>query len=109
MEHNCAVLDGWDPTLLQWITDSGVAATTSNNLTVEEVREPIQDGYHGSSLPLHKRSPFNLVMHLGELWLVADLAEWLDTSGRPWVLLMAPPMRLTEAVVWPLTPVKAVE
>jgi hypothetical protein len=78
LHHACAVLDGWDPKLLQWISDSGVAAIASDNLAVEAVRKPIPDDYHGSSLPLHEHCLFKLGVHLGELWLLADLAEWLD-------------------------------
>ena len=37
LHHACAVLDGWDPKLLQWISDSGVAAIASDNLAVEAV------------------------------------------------------------------------
>ena len=102
LHHACAVLDGWDPKLLQWITDSGVAAIASDNLAVEAVRKPIPDGYHGSSLPLHEHCLFKLGVHLGELWLLADLAEWLDAHGRSRFLLTAPPLRLTGAVGSPV-------
>lgn len=82
VNHACAVLDGWDPRLLQWITDSGVAAIASDNLAVEAVRKPIPEGYWGSSLPLHEHCLFKLGVHLGELWLLADLAEWLEAHRR---------------------------
>ncbi len=108
LHQACAVLDGWDPKLLQWITDSGVAAIASDNLAVEAVRKPIPDGYHGSSLPLHEHCLFKLSVHLGELWLLADLAEWLEAHERSRFLLTAPPLRLTEAVGSPVTPVATV-
>lgn len=108
VHHACAVLDGWDPKLLQWITDSGVAAIASDNLAVEAVRKPIPQGYCGSSLPLHEHCLFKLGVHLGELWLLADLAEWLETHGRSRFLITAPPLRLTGAVGSPVTPIATV-
>ena len=101
LHRACAVLDGWDPKLLQWITVSGVASIASDNLAVQAVRKPIPDGYHGSSLPQHEHCLFKL----GELWLLTDLAEWLDAHGRSRFLLTAPPLRLTGAVGSPVTPV----
>ncbi|MBV5341167.1 MAG: cyclase family protein [Deltaproteobacteria bacterium] len=107
--HNaCAVLDGWDSRLLQWISESGVAAIASDNLAVEATRKPIPDGYHGSSLPLHEHCLFKLGVHLGELWYFAELAEWLRNNGRSRFLLTAPPLRLTGAVGSPVTPVATV-
>lgn len=108
VHHACSVLDGWDPKLLQWITDSGVAAIASDNLAVEAVRKPIPDDYCGSSLPLHDHCLFKLGVHLGELWLLADLAEWLEANGRSRFLLTAPPLRLTGAVGSPVTPIATV-
>lgn len=108
LHHACAVLDGWDPKLLQWITDSGVAAIASDNLAVEAVRKPIPEGYLGSSLPLHEHCLFKLGVHLGELWLLADLAEWLATHRRSRFFLTAPPLRLTGAVGSPVTPIATV-
>lgn len=60
----CAVLDGWDGKLLNWITDSGVAAIASDNLAVEAVGKPLPDGYTGSNLPLHDLCLFRLGIHL---------------------------------------------
>jgi kynurenine formamidase len=62
----------------------------------------------GSSLPLHEHCLFKLCVHLGELWLLAVLAEWLDAHGRSRFLLTAPPLRLTRAVGSPVTPVATV-
>ncbi len=101
----CAVLDGWDEKLLQWITDSGVAAIASDNLAVEAVGKTLPNGYTGSNLPLHEHCLFKLGIPLGELWLLADLAKYLSENKRNRFLLTAPPLRLTGAVGSPVTPI----
>ena len=108
VKNACAVLDGWDPKLLEWITDSGIAAIASDNLAVEATGKPIPADYHGSNLPLHEHCLFKLGVHLGELWLLADLAEWLENNKRNYFLLTAPPLRLTGAVGSPVTPIATV-
>jgi kynurenine formamidase len=108
IKHACAVLDGWDPALLKWITSSGVAAIVSDNLAVEAVGKPIPTHYQGSSLPLHEHCLFKLGVHLGELWYLADLARWLRVHKRSRFLLTAPPLRLPGAVGSPVTPVATV-
>ena len=108
LHQACAVLDGWDPKLLQWISDSGVAAIASDNLAVEATRKPIPESYCGSNLPLHEHCLFKLGVHLGELWILADLAEWLDAQKRSRFMLTAPPLRLTGAVGSPVTPIATV-
>lgn len=104
----CAVLDGFDPDLQQWIIDSGVAAIASDNLAVEAVGKDVPPGTTGSNLPLHELCLFRLGVHLGELWYLADLARWLQTNQRSRFLLTAPPLRLPGAVGSPLTPVATV-
>jgi kynurenine formamidase len=104
----CAVLDGRDAPLLDWVRDSGVAAIASDNLAVEAVGRPLPEGHVGSSLPLHELCLFKLGVHLGELWLLADLAEWLKANGRSRFLLTAPPLRLSGAVGSPVTPIATV-
>ncbi|RKT45564.1 cyclase family protein [Thiocapsa rosea] len=108
IKQACAVLDGRDNELLQWITDSGVAAIVADNLAVESVGKPLPEGYMGTSLPLHEHCLFKLGVHLGELWYLADLAEWLRTHGRSRFLLTAPPLRLPGAVGSPVTPIATV-
>ena len=54
----CAVLDGRDDKLLQWVTDSGVAALISDNLAVERSSNLGPDprlGDRGPALPLRRR------------------------------------------------------
>jgi len=105
---DCAVLDGRDQRLLQWITDSGVAAIASDNLAIESVGKPLPEGTTGTTLPLHEHCLFKLGVHLGELWLLAELATWLKTHNRSRFLLTAPPLRLTGAVGSPVTPIATV-
>ncbi|TVR41922.1 MAG: cyclase family protein [Cryomorphaceae bacterium] len=104
----CAVLNGFDEKLLQWIADSGVSVIASDNLAVEAVGKKVREGTTGSNLPLHELCLFRLGVHLGELWLLADLAKWLRAHNRNRFMLTAPPLRLTGAVGSPLTPIATV-
>lgn len=108
IQKACAVMDGWDSKLLQWISDTGVSAIVADNLAVEGVGKNIPHDYLGSSLPLHEHCLFKLGVHLGELWFLADLAKWLKENGRFSFLLTAPPLRLPGAVGSPVTPVATV-
>ena len=104
----CAVLDGFDNKLLNWIIDSGVAAIASDNLAVEAVGKKVPEDKKGSNLPIHELCLFRLGVHLGELWQLCDLARWLNENNRSRFLLTAPPLRLTGAVGSPLTPIASV-
>lgn len=99
------VLRGADKALLDWIEASGVSAIISDNQAVEgfDLENPA-DG-PGGMLPLHDRCLFKLGVHLGELWWLKDLAEYLDAKGRHAFLLTAPPLRLPGAAGSPATPV----
>ncbi len=108
LNTSCAVLDGRDDRLLDWIVDRGVAAIASDNLADEAVGQPLPEDHRGSSLPLHELCLFKLGVHLGELWLLAKLAGWLKVNGRSRFLLTAPPLRLTGAVGSPVTPIATV-
>ncbi|MGY6564103.1 MAG: cyclase family protein [Halomonadaceae bacterium] len=107
LKDACAVLDGHDTQLLQWITDSGVAAIASDNLAVENVGKAVPDCCT-TTLPLHEHCLFKLGVHLGELWYLAELADWLKSNGRFRFMLTAPPLRLTGAVGSPVTPIATV-
>jgi kynurenine formamidase len=106
-----AELDGGDPALLQWITDSGVAALIADNYAIEsETPTPPAarpDGLR-PGLPLHEHCLFKLGVPLAELWHLSDLADWLRSRGRSRFLLTAPPLRLPGAVGSPVTPVATV-
>ncbi|OWT61744.1 cyclase family protein [Candidimonas nitroreducens] len=100
-------LDGRDERLLQWITDSGLAALISDNIGVELFPARPVSG-HAPGHPLHQHCLFKLGIHLGELWLLSDLADWLRSAGRSRFLLTAPPLRLPGAIGSPATPVATV-
>ena len=107
----CAVLDGHDPKLLNWVTDTGLVALISDNLAVERSSSLGADprlGGRGPALPLHEHCLFKLGVHLGELWYLTPLAEWLRANNRSRFLMTAPPLRLPGAVGSPATPVATV-
>lgn len=107
VENACAVLDGRDGRLLQWITDSGLSVLVADNYAVEGLPARSHDGCC-ASLPLHEHCLFKLGIHLGELWHLTPLAAWLRAHGRSRFLLTAPPLRLPGAVGSPATPVGTV-
>lgn len=104
-----AVLDGRDRRLLQWITDTGIAAVCADNYAVEAYPARDTSGPEGRpALPLHEHCLFKLGVPLGELWWLSDLAAWLRANHRHRCLLTAPPLRLPGAVGSPVTPVATV-
>jgi kynurenine formamidase len=105
----CAVLDGHDPRLLEWITTSGIVAIACDNLAVERSSTlSTGAGHSGAGLPLHEHCLFKLGVHLGELWYLTELAQWLREHRRNRFLLTAPPLRLPGAAGSPVTPVATV-
>ena len=107
LENACAALDGRDPKLLQWITDSNLAVLVADNYAVEAIPATARDGCC-ATLPLHEHCLFKLGVNLGELWYLSELAAWLRDRKRNRFLLTAPPLRLTGAVGSPATPVATV-
>lgn len=108
--HNshCA-LDGRDERLLHWIEDSGISVLVADNFAVEGFPYPEreeQDRYPG--LPVHQTCLFQLGIHLGEIWYLSELADWLRTHKRSRFLLTAPPLRLPGSFGSPATPVASV-
>lgn len=108
LRQSCAVLDGRDERLLEWIGASSISAICSDNLAVEAHPARPGAGDRYSSLPLHEHCLFKLGVHLAELWYFKDLAEWLAANGRNRFFLTAPPLRLPGAVGSPVTPVATV-
>jgi kynurenine formamidase len=108
LANSCAVLDGRDEKLLQWITDSGIVAICADNFAVEAYPARPGQGEHYPGLPLHAHCLFKLGLNLGELWYFAELAQWLRANNRSSFLLTAPPLRLPGAVGSPATPVATV-
>lgn len=107
LASSCAVLDGRDPKLLQWITDSGLSVLIADNYAVEGYPARAAHG-RCAALPLHEHCLFKLGVHLGELWYLTELARWLRQHKRHCFLLTAPPLRLPGAVGSPVTPVATV-
>jgi hypothetical protein len=103
----CAVIDGRDARLLQWITDSGLAILAADNYAVE-AHPATEKAGSCATLPLHEHCLFKLGVHLGELWHLTPLAAWLRANGRSRFLLTAPPLRLPGAVGSPATPIATV-
>jgi kynurenine formamidase len=107
LERSHAALDGRDDRLLQWIADSGLAVLIADNFAVEAV--PSRDDLKSKvSEPLHELCIFKLGIHLGELWHLTELNQWLKANQRNRFLLTAPPLRLPGAVGSPVTPVATV-
>lgn len=102
-----AVLDGRDPELLRWITDTGIAAIAADNYAVELYPARPAEA-PASVLPLHEHCLFRLGVHLGELWRLTPLAAHLRGQGRSRFLLTAPPLNLPGAAGSPLNPIATV-
>jgi len=108
LNNACAVLDGSDPKLLRWIAESGLAALIADNYAVEHRPYDFHgDGRH-ALLPLHELCLFKLGIHLGELWYLSELADWLRAHARSAFMLTAPPLHLPGAVGSPLNPIATV-
>jgi kynurenine formamidase len=107
LESSCAVLEGRDPKLLQWITETGLVALIADNYAVEAYPATSGSGCC-AALPLHEHCLFKLGVHLGELWHLTPLANWLREHHRSRFLLTAPPLRLPGAVGSPATPIATV-
>ena len=105
LHSSCAVLDGYDDRLLQWITDCRLAVIVSDNMAVENSRGYGQTQGGRSHLPVHRHCLFRLGVHLGELWYLSELAAELRRQYRSRYLLTAPPLRMPGAVGSPVTPV----
>jgi kynurenine formamidase len=107
LDGSCAALDGRDPKLQEWVHDSGVAVLIADNYAVERFPSPSIEGRH-ALLPLHELCLFKLGIHLGELWYLSELADYLRAAGRNRFLLTAPPLRLPGAVGSPVTAIATV-
>jgi kynurenine formamidase len=101
----CCALDGHDGALLDWISESRIAALVADNYAVERIRH---DSAAATLVPLHHHCLFKRGIPLGELWYLTELAGWLAAHRRSHFLLTAPPLRLPGAVGSPVTPVATV-
>ena len=101
-------LDGRDPKLQQWVTESGAVALISDNFAVESMpARPCLDDVC-ATLPLHAHCLFKLGCYLGEMFYLTELADWLRANNRSRFLFTGPPLRLPGAVGSPATPVATV-
>lgn len=107
LETTCTGLDGSDPRLQQWITESKLVALISDNYAVEIHNAPLKPG-QCAMLPLHQHCLFKTGVNLGEIWRLSELADWLRKNNRSRFLMTAPPLRLPGAVGSPATPVATV-
>ncbi len=105
LHNSCAVLDGYDDKLLQWITDSGLSVIVSDNMAVENSHGDGDTQGGRSHLPIHRHCLFRLGVHLGELFNLGELATELRRQNRFRYLLTAPPLRMPGAVGSPVTPI----
>jgi hypothetical protein len=108
LHASCAVLDGADEALKNWITASGIAALVADNYAVEAIPSRPEQNGPCAFVPLHVHCLFKLGLPLGELWYLSELATWLRAKERHCFFLTAPPLRLPGAVGSPLTPVATV-
>jgi len=108
LHGSCTALDGRDARLLSWISSSGVAVLIADNYAVEAFPASPAADTCCSILPLHEHCLFKNGIHLGELWHLTPLANWLRAHGRSRFLLTAPPLRLPGAVGSPVTPIATV-
>ncbi|MDJ0948618.1 MAG: cyclase family protein [Alphaproteobacteria bacterium] len=107
LDETGATLDGRDTALLEWITETGLAAIACDNYAVEQYPARPSEGRR-PALPLHEHCLFKLGIPLGELWYLGELADWLRGAGRTRFLLTAAPLRLPGAAGSPVTPVATV-
>ncbi|MSO77230.1 MAG: cyclase family protein [Alphaproteobacteria bacterium] len=94
----CATLNGRDDRLLQWISDSGIAALIADNYAVEQSPALPGKGERYANSPLHQHCLFKLGVPLGEIWFLTDLNRWLEQNGRTRFFMTAQPLRLPGAV-----------
>lgn len=107
LKQTGAVLDGTDASLLQWISDSGIATICADNYAVENADKAVA-AEDCCKLPLHHHCLFKLGLPLAELWYLKHLADWLHEHQRSRFLLTAPPLRLPGAIGSPVTPIATV-
>ncbi len=108
VNNTCTGLDGRDDKLLQWVTDSGAAVLISDNYAVEIIpASPFKPVPH-AIMPLHEHCLFKNGIHLGEMWYLTELANYLREHKRNRFLLTAPPLRLPGAVGSPAAAVATV-
>ena len=104
----CSGLDGRDPKLLEWVSDSGLACLIADNYAVELIPTGMDFSTPHAAMPLHEHCLFKNGIHLGEMFYLTELARWLRGHQRSRFLLTAPPLRLPGAVGSPSTAIATV-
>ncbi len=108
VSNTCTGLDGRDDKLLQWVTDCGAVALIADNYAVEIIPASPFKPFEHALMPLHEHCLFKNGIHLGEIWYLTELANWLREHRRNRFLLTAPPLRLPGAVGSPAVAVATV-
>ena len=108
MHAVCSGLDGRDPKLLEWVSDSGLACLIGDNYAVELIPTGMDFSTPHAAMPLHEHCLFKNGIHLGEMFWLSELARWLREHKRNRFLLTAPPLRLPGAVGSPSTAIATV-
>ena len=98
LHGTCSGLDGRDDRLLEWITGSGLACLIADNYAVELIPTSLTKPKPYAAMPLHEHCLFKNGIHLGEMFYLTELANWLRAHKRSRFLLTAPPLRLPGAV-----------
>lgn len=78
----------------------------ADNFAVEAFQETSREDLERfPGLLIHRRCLVELGIHLGELWQLTPLNNWLRSHKRSRFLLTAPPLRLPGSFGSPMTPV----
>ncbi|CAJ7655841.1 cyclase family protein [Burkholderia pseudomallei] len=94
---------------IEWVDESGLSVLAADNHAVEERPGVLKARERpGALMPLHELCLFKLGIHLGELWRLTPLAQWLREKGRSRFLLTAPPLHIRGLVGSPVNPVATV-
>ena len=92
-----------------WIRDVGISVIIADNYGIEDVGTPLPKGSEPiAMLPLHELCIFKLGIHIGEMFYLTPLRNWLRDNNRSRFLLTAPPLRLPGAVGSPPSPIATV-
>ena len=108
LHSSCAVLDGFDQKLLNWISNAEISVIATDNMAVEDPFISGETEGGCSRLPLHRHCLFRLGVHLGELWFLSELGKALLDRNRSRFLLTAPPLRMPGAVGSPVNPIATI-
>ena len=86
--------------VIPWIKESEIAAIATDNVGVEQAPNP-----DGKDWNLHGNLLRDLVVFLGEIWWLEELAEDCAADGRYEFFISAPPLNIPGAVGSPLNPI----